>query len=85
MIVVKIELWPGGFKKESRKKLLGTLLIARTKITPDRKRADYLVRMIRKHSERTATVKDYPRKAYPPDELVRRALNEIKEGGQNDV
>lgn len=80
MIIVKVELWPGG--DEARAAELGRLQIANEGTHPAHpRRGDYMVRLMRKNSRRTvlrtANVKDYPRLSYPVWRLVRRALEAL--------
>jgi len=80
MIVIKVELWPGGF--EGRKKEIGRMLIDNDGTSHTPKRGHYRVRLMRKGSsrtvQRTARVEDYPRESYPVWELVRRALENLR-------
>ena len=78
MIVVKIELWPGGW--ESKKKEIGRMTIANRGINPAHpKRGDYRVRIMRRGTtdviQRESEVLNYPRQSYPVWELIMRALN----------
>lgn len=76
MIVVTVELWPGGNKKES--KLLGRMDIWNKLTHPDRStRGNYGVRTYRRGTEvvqRIGDVDNYPKLAYSVWELVARAL-----------
>lgn len=83
MIVVKVELWPGG--REERKREIGRMTLAndcRTTIT-DPNRGSYNVKLMRRGTtdkvQKTTRVEDYPRKSYPVWELVRRALDRLYE------
>ena len=80
MLVVKIEMWPGG--RESKAFEIGRMLIHNTSWTGKQaRRGDYAIRLMRKGSpkavSRTADVLDYPRLSYPVWKLVRRALEAL--------
>lgn len=80
MLVIRIELWPGG--SEKRKREIGLMEIVNRADHPDRpKRGNYVVYLMRRGASRTVqrrcTVEDYPRESYPVWELVRRALNTL--------
>lgn len=85
MLVIKIEMWPGG--SFSRRREIGRMYIANTgEGTLDR--GEYVAKVCRKGSHesddprhfekgpftRTGEVKDYPRKSYNVWRLVTRAL-----------
>ena len=77
MIVVRVELWPGGDRRRSRE--LGRMTLANRADHPAHpKRGNYHVKLMRRGTEnrvqRTASVEDYPRESYPVWELVQRAL-----------
>jgi len=78
MIVVKIELWPTGFKAKKRE--IGRMHIINVG-EPRLNRGDYDVRVMRRGTidrvQRTGHVEDYPRQSYTVWELVRRALNNV--------
>ena len=79
MIVVKIELWPGGF--EGHAKEIGRLLIHNTRYARDAKRGDYGIRLLRKGSlktvRRVAQVLNHPRLSADVWKLVRKALEAL--------
>jgi len=78
MIVVKVELWPGGY--EAKAKEIGRLLIHNTCYERDSPRGDYGVRLLRKGSRltrRTAEVLNHPRLSADVWNLVRKALEAL--------
>jgi hypothetical protein len=80
MLVVKVELWPGG--DERRAEVIGRMTISNVGTHPDHpKRGNYVARLMRKGTERTvqraAEVLDYPRLHYPVWKLVKRALEAL--------
>tara|TARA_Y100000310_G_scaffold124073_1_gene122813 strand:- start:1329 stop:1589 length:261 start_codon:yes stop_codon:yes gene_type:complete len=80
MLVIKVELWPGGLGHNRRE--LGRMKIANVATTADQKRGNYRVKLMRRGNktvQRTCRVDNYPRLAYPVWELVRRALNTLHE------
>ena len=80
MLVIKVELWPGGLGINRREH--GRMEIANIGDSPTDKRGNYRVRLLRKGGrtvQRTCKVENYPRLAYPVWELVRRALNTLHE------
>jgi hypothetical protein len=76
VIVVKVELWPGGY--ESHAKEIGRLLIHNTTYARDAKRGNYAIRLLRKGSlktvRRVAEVLDHPRLSADVWNLIRKAL-----------
>jgi hypothetical protein len=86
MIVVKIELWPGGAENHPRKQEIGRMYIAN--VGGDIQRGDYQVAVCRRGSTavpqpilpsgpmptRSGEVRDYPRLAYNVWRLITRAL-----------
>ena len=74
MIVVKLELWPGG--DGSRRKLLGTMNISNIGGTKKRGRYAVFVCGAQGHPlvDGTTTLTDYPRLRHHPWVLVLRAL-----------
>lgn len=89
MLVVTVDLWPCGDRRERVR--LGRIDIFRTKINESHTRGDYGVRVYRKdcatddhlgvdaNITRRAEVLDYPRLSYPVWILVLRALKELFE------
>jgi hypothetical protein len=80
MLVIKVEMWPGG--DGMRRRELGRMKIANTGSSGDPKRGNYRVNLMRKGNktvQRTCRVDNYPRLSYPVWELVRRALNTLHE------
>lgn len=82
MIVVKIELWPGGHENHPRKQELGRLHITNLGNHPNaRRRGNYGIRVMRRGSTnkvlKEGEVLDYPRESYTIWELVKRALNNV--------
>lgn len=79
MLVIKIELWPGGDK--SRCQELGRMTITNQGSTATATRGNYTIRLMRKGTEttvqKTAEVLDYPRLSYPVWVLVKRALEAL--------
>ena len=82
MLVVKIEMWPGG--DEDRRREIGRMYIANKgfDVHPDHpRRGDYVVRLMRRGAkntvQRTAEVLDYPRESYSVWVLVKRALDAV--------
>lgn len=80
MVVVKIELWPGGCEHLARE--LGRMTLTNTGEHPGHpRRGDYVARLMRKGAPktvlRTAEVLDYPRLSYPIWKLLRRALEAL--------
>jgi len=78
MLVVKVELWPGGCEERSRE--IGRMLIDNTTYERDARRGDYRIRLMRKGArtvQRSAKVLNYPRLSYPVWKLVRRALRAL--------
>lgn len=84
MIVVTLEIWNGGNPED--KEQLGRILIDNRlvkSIETDGKRGDYRARIFKKRKNTLSQmvyVRDYPRLSYHPWELVRRVLNEAKNG-----
>lgn len=81
MIVVRVELWPGGHEGLARE--IGRMTLANQASHPDHpRRGNYRVNLMRRGSrsrvQRTASVEDYPRESYPVCELVRRALDALR-------
>ena len=78
MIVVKVELWPGGH--EDRKRELGRMHLT-NQGTGTRERGNYAVKLMRRGTvdvvQRTTDIENYPRQSYPVWELVRRALQKL--------
>jgi hypothetical protein len=80
VIRVKMELLPGG--SESGAVHLGTIVIANDlfgSLQTEGKRGSYRCIIFKKSQNKVwkkITIKDYPRRAYHPWELVRRILNE---------
>lgn len=85
MIVIKLEMWPGG--DEARKYDLGRAFIWNDGRVADPRRGDYGVAIQRRgytgswvdvvrgqKAQRRGEVKDYPRLAYPVWRLIIRAL-----------
>lgn len=76
MVVVKIELWPGGY--ESHKKEIGRMTLTNRGDSDNPKRGNYDVRIMRRGSEKTVQregeVLNYPRQAYSVWKLISRAL-----------
>jgi len=76
VIVVKIELWPGG--SEVRAKEIGRMLIHNKTYQRDGRRADYGIRLLRRGSltriTRTAEVLNHARLSNSIWKLVRKAL-----------
>lgn len=86
MLVVKIELWPGGNPDKAR--LLTTARIHNDGSHEDHpRRGNYVVRLNGQGTNRsglwrTGRVDNFPRLSYGPWELLRRALNAaLKETG----
>jgi len=82
VIVVRIELWPGG--SERRKREIGRMTLANQGfgVHPDHpRRGNYDVSLMRRGTtdrvQRECEVLDYPRESYPVWELVRRALETL--------
>ena len=79
MLVVKIELWPGGDKSRCRE--IGRMHIINQGGTASAQRGNYAIRLMRKGTEdtvqKTAEVLDYPRLSYPVWVLVKRALEAL--------
>lgn len=79
MIVVKVELWPGGH--ESHAKEIGRMKIHNTCYSRDAKRGDYGIRLLRKGSLKTvrriARVLDHPRLSADVWNLIRKALEAL--------
>ena len=79
MIVVKVELWPGGH--ESHAKEIGRLLIHNMTYARDAKIGNYGVRLLRKGSlktvRRAAEVLGHPRLSADVWNLVRKALEAL--------
>ena len=81
MIRVRIELLPGGYEDDPQ--LLGEMLISNNlvkSIMSDGSKADYDVEIWKKRRGRPwreLRVKNWPRRAYHPWELVRCILNEV--------
>ena len=80
MLVVKIELWPGGDEKRCRE--IGRMRIINQGGTASAERGDYSIHLMRKGTtdtmQRTGEVLDYPRLSYPVWKLVRRALEALE-------
>ena len=83
MIVVKIEMWPGGY--EDAKYPLGTLVIVNDGTSENPKRGNYdvwrlsagqAIRSFRTRPSR-GRVDNYPRASYSIFELVKRALESV--------
>ena len=76
MIVIKIEMWPKGIKEKAYE--LGRMCISNDGTSKDPKIGNYNVKVMRRGTkdkvQRTGTVENYPRKAYPVWELVKRAI-----------
>jgi len=83
MIVIKIELWPGGFENHPRAKEIGRMCIANDgEVTPmDPRRGNYIVNLMRRGTtqrvQRSGRVEDYPRESYSVWELAFRALKAV--------
>jgi hypothetical protein len=80
MLVIKIELWPGGNGQKAQE--IGRLHIINRGDHPDTpRRGNYAVKLLRRGSRtsvtRTAEVNDYARLAYPVWKLVRKALEAL--------
>ncbi len=74
MIVVRVELWPGGWPDKARE--LMRLHITNAGTGSD-KRGNYRVKLFRKGSQsvlRTGSVEDFPRRSYHIGRLLYRAL-----------
>jgi len=87
MIVCKLELWPGGVEEGAEH--LGTITISNQvfkTIETGGKRGDYhfTVRKKRPGVWRKGRVRNFPRQAYHPWNLVREILNQTaeKNGGR---
>ena len=77
MIVVKIELWPLGFKKNAR--VLGEMHLTNDVLTTmnNKDRGGYKVEVFRKNSkkiQRNGVVENFPRKSYNIWRLISRAI-----------
>lgn len=79
MIVVKIELWPGGNEKRCRE--IGRMHVTNRGTSNTPTRGNYVIHLMRKGSktfvQRIGDVQDYPRLAYPVWKLIRRALEAL--------
>jgi len=79
MIVVKVEIWPGGVERYAKE--IGRLLIHNTCYARDAKRGDYGVRLLRRGSlkvvRKTAEVLDHPRLTAEVWNLIRKALEAL--------
>lgn len=79
VLVVKIELWPGG--DERRVKELGRLHIINRGDSPTPKRGNYTVNLMRRGTlqtvQRSGEVLNYARLAYPVWKLLRKALEAL--------
>lgn len=79
MLVIKIELWPGGDERRCRE--IGRMHIFNKGDSPTPNRGNYGVRLMRKGTtatvQKTAEVLDYPRLSYPVWVLVKRALEAL--------
>lgn len=79
MIVVKIEMWPGGIQQRAYD--IGRMTIANVGVAQGGKRGDYMVKLFRRGTtvkvQKRAEVKDYPRLSYPIWKLVQRALTAL--------
>ncbi len=85
MLVIKIELWPGG--DEGRAELLTTARIVNIMTHSERpNRGNYVVRLNGQGPNKTALwrtgqVDNFPRLSQGPWELLRRALNATLDKG----
>lgn len=79
MLVVKIELWPGG--DERRVKEIGRLHIINRGDSPTPRRGNYTVNLLRRGTNRkvhrSGEVLNYPRLSYPVWKLIRKALEAL--------
>jgi len=79
MLVVKIELWPGGDERRARE--LGRLHITNDGGSSSDRRGNYVAHLMRRGTQktvqRTAEVLDYPRLSYPVWKLVRKVLEAL--------
>jgi len=79
MLVVKVELWPGG--DERRCQELGRMTITNQGGTASAKRGNYTIRLMRRGTSATvqqvAEVLDYPQLSNPVWVLVKRALEAL--------
>lgn len=79
MIVIKIEMWPKGFKERAYE--LGRMYITNDGTSKDPKRGNYKIKVVKKGTtdkvSREGEVENYPRKSYPVWELVKRAIGSV--------
>ncbi len=79
MIVIKVELWKGGY--ESNKEEIGRMTIANKCDSDNPKRGNYTVNLMRRGTEdsvlKTVEIKDYPRQSYTVWKLVKLALEKL--------
>jgi len=81
MIRVTLELIPGGL--EEHKQTLGVIEIMNNlveTIETEGNRGSYIAIVHKKRTSKKVRIRNYPRKAYHPWELVRRVLNEAHSG-----
>ena len=74
MIVVRVELWPGGWERKARE-LMRLHII--NDGTGNSKRGNYRVMLFRKGNRsvlRSGRVEDFPRRSYHVGRLIYRAL-----------
>ena len=79
MIVVKVELWPGGDRKRARE--IGRMTITNDGTSHSPRRGDYGVKLMRKGTtnriQRQGDVKGHARQSYSVWVLVKKALDAV--------
>ena len=80
MIVIKVELWPGG-DEQSKQLLAQGVVWNRVDHDQHPKRGNYgaIFQGKTERYHRTSTVEDYPRQSRHVWELIRRALNNTEQ------